>query len=346
MISIDLVSGDQELHTRAKISIVIPTYNSERTLPQCLDSIKDQDYPRDQIEIIIADGGSTDRTLEIARKHTVKVLSNPRRTGEAGKSVGAKAAESEIIAFIDSDNILPSRDWLKMMVEPFDDLEIAAAEPLYYTYRRGDPLITRYCALMGMNDILCLYLGNYDRYNKLTGRWTDMNVTTTNRNNYLLVELNERNIPTIGANGFLVRADALRSTELGPYLFDIDLVYQLVIAGWRKYAKVKIGIIHLFANSVQLYAKKTRRRITDYLNYQRLGVRKYPWSSVRSVGLPKFLLYTLTIAPLLMTSLRGYRKLPDRAWLFHPLACWLTLLTYTINYLVTPRSRDSVTEEH
>ncbi len=43
------------------------------------------------------------------------------KTGEAGKAVGMKQARGEIIALIDSDNILPSRDWLSFMVEPFHD---------------------------------------------------------------------------------------------------------------------------------------------------------------------------------------------------------------------------------
>jgi glycosyltransferase involved in cell wall biosynthesis len=70
------------------LSVVIPTYNSERTLRECLESIKNQDYPKNKIEIIIADGGSTDRTMEIARKYTNKNSQNLLRTGEAGKAVG------------------------------------------------------------------------------------------------------------------------------------------------------------------------------------------------------------------------------------------------------------------
>jgi glycosyltransferase involved in cell wall biosynthesis len=85
------------------ISIVIPTYNSERTLTQCLESIARQDYPREKIEIIVADGGSKDKTLEIAKKFEVdKMLRNSLRTGEAGKAVGVEAARNEIAAFIDN----------------------------------------------------------------------------------------------------------------------------------------------------------------------------------------------------------------------------------------------------
>jgi len=93
---------------------VVPTYNSAKTLTSCLDSIKTQDY-QGNIEIIIADGGSTDNTLEIAQKYTDKIYPNPLKTGEAGKAAGVKHAKNEIIALIDSDNILPSRDWLSRM---------------------------------------------------------------------------------------------------------------------------------------------------------------------------------------------------------------------------------------
>ena len=63
-----------------------------------LDSIKNQDY-RGEVEIIIADGGSTDSTLEIARKYTDKIYPNPLITGEAGKA----AAVSHELRFI-NDN--------------------------------------------------------------------------------------------------------------------------------------------------------------------------------------------------------------------------------------------------
>ena len=49
-----------------KITFSIPTYNTASDLPDCLNSIRSQDYPQDKIEIIIADGGSEDDTVEIA----------------------------------------------------------------------------------------------------------------------------------------------------------------------------------------------------------------------------------------------------------------------------------------
>ena len=59
------------------ISIVIPVYNSEKVLRGCLQSVREQDYPKDKMEIIIADAGSTDKTLEIVNDFTTSNLQPP-----------------------------------------------------------------------------------------------------------------------------------------------------------------------------------------------------------------------------------------------------------------------------
>jgi glycosyltransferase involved in cell wall biosynthesis len=296
-----------------------------------------QDYPKEKIEVIIVDGGSRDKTLEIVRKSSVdKILHNPLRTGEAGKSIGVEASSNEIILFQDSDNVLGERDWLSRMVRPFRDKGIVGAEPLYYTYRARDPLITRYCSLLGMNDPICLYLGNYDRYSYVTGKWTGLPVKTSNHDGYILLELNTINVPTIGANGFLVRAEAMKSLKYKPYLFDIDAVHQLVENGFNRVAKVRIGIVHLFANDVTTFTRKTHRRVRDYLFYEKRGARDYPWRS-RNAALLKFVFCTILVFPIVKDAMRGYRKLPEVAWLFHPIASWITLITYGLEYLA-PKS--------
>lgn len=312
------------------ISVVIPTYNSAKVLPLCMASIKNQNYPKEKIEVIIADGGSTDSTLEIARKYTDKIYPNPLKTGEAGKAVGVRYSKGEIIALIDSDNILPSRDWFFRMTEPFKDNEIAGSEPLYYTYRKEDGYITRYCALLGMNDPLCLFLGNYDRMSLATGKWTEMPVIQEDKGNYLKIELNERKLPTIGANGFLVRRDALMDCNIGDYLFDIDIVYEMITQKKNKFAKVKVGIVHLFSGDVLTFIKKQRRRIKDYAYYKEQKLRKYPWSNLSKTRLLKFIVYTITILPLVSQLLRGYWRRQDRAWWFHISACWITMAVYAV----------------
>ena len=116
------------------LSVVIPTLTSEKTLAQCLKAIRGQSWPMDGYEIVIADAGSSDRTLEIARDFRVDTIAdNPLKTGEAGKAAGIKAARGDVIALIDSDNILPGPYWFKEMLAPFSDSEIIASEPIEYT---------------------------------------------------------------------------------------------------------------------------------------------------------------------------------------------------------------------
>ena len=205
------------------VSFVIPVLNSEKTLAECLDAIQAQTIPSGvEREIVIADAGSTDGTLDIARAHGVDVITdNPLKTGEAGKTAGIKAAHGDVIALVDSDNILPDPTWLARMTAPFADPDIVATEPIAYTARPQDPAPTRYFALLGMNDPICLFTRNYDRTCGVTGRWTGLSVPTEDKGEWLKLTLTADALPTIGANGFVFRRSLLDGTNWDSYLFDI-----------------------------------------------------------------------------------------------------------------------------
>ena len=88
------------------VSIVIPTYNSEKALPLCLESIKRQTYTN--IEVIVVDNFSTDRTVEIARGYGARVV-QVRGERAKDKNVGLKLARGKYVLFIDSDMELTPR---------------------------------------------------------------------------------------------------------------------------------------------------------------------------------------------------------------------------------------------
>jgi glycosyltransferase involved in cell wall biosynthesis len=313
------------------ISIVIPTRNSEKTLKSCLLSIAEQSYPKKKIRLMIVDAFSSDKTVKIAEDFGAEVLANQRITGEAGKAVGSRLANSEIVAFIDSDNVLTSKDWLMRMVEPLrNDSEVVASEPVYYGYSLKEPIIIRYCSLIGADDPISVYFGFYGRYSYLTGKWTDIPVRMHDNGSYYKVTLNSGIIPTMGANGFLVRAYALKKTQYYPYLFDIDIIYDLIDLGFNKFARVNTSIFHLYAFGFNQYIKKTYRRVRDYYKYHGMGLRKYPWTRFSKIKLLKLLLGVLGIFPMARDAINGYKRKPDTAWFLHWFICVLTAYVYAV----------------
>jgi len=317
------------------VSIIIPTLNSAHVLEYCLASIKTQTYK--SYEILIIDGGSSDNTINIAKKYHCHIFNNPLKTAESAKAIGLKKAKGKYIALIDSDNILPNKNWLSTMLIPFSDPKIIGSEPLSFTYRKNAGFIERYSSLIGANDPYAYISGNYDRFSQLTQKWTNIKLPTENFKKYLKIKIdNNQYIPTIGANGTIFRKDFLLKFFKGDYFFDIDI---LAIAPKPLYfAKVKIGIIHTFCeSSIIKFITKQNRRLCDYFNH--IHERKYDYSNNFNKNIFNnlylliknnlyFSLYSLLIIPSLVDSIRGFFRKPDPAWFFHPLACFITFWIY------------------
>ncbi len=105
-----------------KISMLIPTYQEEKYIGRCLDSILQNDYPFDDVEILILDGMSTDRTRDIikeeyvARYPFVRIVDNPHRTVGYGMNIGLKEARGELLIRCDAHSEYP-RDYISELVE-------------------------------------------------------------------------------------------------------------------------------------------------------------------------------------------------------------------------------------
>ena len=323
------------------ISIIIPTLNSERTLNDCLASIRKQYYPQEALEIIVIDGGSSDATKMIAQDLGATVTEEPdkRDNPEARKAIGLSIAKNEIVAFIDSDNILPHKDWFKIMVEPLlEDKEIIACQPLRYHYNKKFSLLNRYFALFGVNDPIAYYFNKRDRLSWAEDDWRLMG-EAQDRGNYYLVKFTKDKLPTLGANGFVIRRDILKKARVSPNeFFHIDVNYDLISLGYNKYAIIKDSIIHLTAGNLFTFLRKRLNFMRRY-HHQNYDIRRYKlYEPKDKYKLLVFIIISLSFIKPFYDSIKGFVKIPDVAWFLHPLMCFAILFAYglgTIENLIT-----------
>lgn len=106
------------------VSIIIPAFNAQDTLPICLNSIMGLDYPQESREIILVNNNSTDATEAIAGRYPIRILKESEvQSAYAARNRGIGFAKGEVLAFTDTDCIV-SPQWLKNLLSAYNNPEI------------------------------------------------------------------------------------------------------------------------------------------------------------------------------------------------------------------------------
>ncbi len=100
------------------VSIIVPIYNTENYLEECLDSILNQTYKK--IEIILVDDGSTDKSFEIGEKYAsrddrVILLQSAHKGVVSARKLGVEKAKGDYCTFVDSDDWV-EKDWIEQVL--------------------------------------------------------------------------------------------------------------------------------------------------------------------------------------------------------------------------------------
>lgn len=98
-----------------KFSIVIPCYNEEKYIERCLNSIFNQTIKRQEYEVIVIDDGSTDSSIEIAKKFDIKLFTSNRLGAGGARNIGIDNAKGEYIILLDADDYLYKNDVLEKL---------------------------------------------------------------------------------------------------------------------------------------------------------------------------------------------------------------------------------------
>lgn len=320
------------------VSFVIPTYSAENTLQVCLNSVFAQDYPRDRFEVLVIDGGSPDKTLEVAMKYPVKILHNKKplpfnqEGKDGGKALGLSAAKGQLVAFIDADNVLSSNDWLRKMVQPLiEDSELVACETSRFV-NKWDPPINRYCSA------LITKTPHKDPF--VLSHSSVSEQCVVNKKEMVVFRADLQSAPCL-ANGTIVRKDALQKS--GGYDYDWDTGMRMINLGYDKFCKVtSVGIYHQYVESLSSLIRKGVWRIR-YLLY---SSPNRPVKKLLSISLADrrsrlmlvrdFITGLTLICPLIYAK-RKLKEEGDYAWLYHPIIHLIIPLIYIIVLLTTRR---------
>jgi glycosyltransferase involved in cell wall biosynthesis len=116
------------------VSIIVTTFNSEATIDQCLNSILDLDYPKELLEVIVVDGGSTDKTIDQVKSHPVKLVYS-QLNPPAAYNLVLKTVKNDTIGLIDSDAKV-ERSWLQKLVVHLNDTKVAGASGTVETWNK------------------------------------------------------------------------------------------------------------------------------------------------------------------------------------------------------------------
>ena len=106
-----------------RVSVIVCTYNGERTLEETCTAIRRLDYPN--FEAVLVDDGSTDRSRAIAEAHGFRVISTENRGLSAARNTGLEAARGDIVAYVD-DDAAPDPHWLSYLVDVFETTSFVA----------------------------------------------------------------------------------------------------------------------------------------------------------------------------------------------------------------------------
>lgn len=191
------------------VSILMPTLNSERTIEMALAGIRRQTLGNEAVEIVVADGGSTDQTRAIAKRYGAIVVDNERVLPEYGLSVAMTVARGRYGVFSGSDEVMTSDSSLSAKVKLLEDNpRVHNVLPSGLRNPEGYPKIGDYVNRFGDPFSFFMHrLDSGDNWSSLRSRYKVVRETPQ----YLVVQFAKDDvIPIVDGGGHFFRLDHLR----------------------------------------------------------------------------------------------------------------------------------------
>lgn len=243
------------------LSFVIPVKNDPIRLARCLASIRESAPASVPVEIMVADNGSTDNTVDVAKKHGATVLVLPGLRVSQLRNRAAAAATGHVLAFVDADHEL-DRGWVPAAIASVDESGVAGAGAIYTAPQTGTWVQRAYGALRG----------------RTVGR---------------------RTTAWLGSGNLAIRREAFAAVggfdETLEACEDVDLCQRLARAGWRLMADERLRSVHL-GDPATLGALFRAERWRGRNNIQVSLRGPWQWRNLPSVAIPIVDLAAIAVA--------------------------------------------------
>lgn len=323
-----------------EVSIVVPTLNNVNVIGDFLGFLARQDFQKDSLEVLIVDGGSKDKTIEIAERFGAEVINNPYVLAEPGVDLGIRQASGSLIMILAVDNYLEDPEFIAKMVSVFDDSSIYAAFPKH-GYSEDDSIYTRYINTFTdpFNHFIYGYSSNARTFKRVYE-------TTKGNNLYDVYDYKaNKNKPMIAfAQGFTFRSSFRRKEE--DSCDDCSPVLSLIESGVKIAYVHSTSIVHHTVRDRSHFMRKQRWAALNAIGNKDYGIahRIKVLSKSQKTRAMIWPLYAGSFILPFFRSIMGYLVDKDPIWFFHPVICWLSFyasLTAIIgNYLGGGSSTD------
>lgn len=313
------------------ISIAIPTFNEERYIISCLDSIYNQDYPKSKLQVIIIDNFSTDNTLLLAKRYPVEILMDKTKDAQYLKMLGLRKSRGDYFIFMDADSRLAHKNWFKIMLSPhFNDDELIGSFTDIIPDTR-DSLISQYIASFSFyTSPLFLFFSK---------RVED--TVVDKKGDFYICKYNKRITPPTGSSLYKMRYLKIAEIEKSEKFMELDVLRILVLKGFCKFAyNPNTGIQHSHVDHlIEIFSKRIRNINRNYL--KDMKERYFLWidfSDKKSIlKIIFWTIYTYTfIFPILIGIIKTFKTGKKFFLYYEPLVTIIETTAVIYSILIHP----------
>lgn len=324
------------------VTVMIATFNSSKLLPGTLDAIKNQTYPKNAIEILVVDGGSTDDTLEIAAKYGCRILHNEKTEPVNAKLMGLKYAAGKYLITIDHDEVMENPHSIEYKVKAIQHHpECKVVLCSGYKRPKSYPRLNQYISEFG--DPFSLFIYNFPKgYKHLEEELRKNYKIEYESKSYMKITFDNMKkdpIFELCCLGTMIDRDYFLqipgATESGKVM--VHFFYEMIERGDTRVLMLKNDpLTHYSADSLKAYWPKLKWRICNNIHFSDMGDSGFTGRSQhqKDAKYRKFLFvpYTISIILPILDGIKLSLSRKNIVYMMHIVFCWYVLIQIVYQY--------------